>query len=401
MKQNVLVFSSLFPSKVTPNNGLFIRERMFRVAKHTNLIVVSPKPWFPGQRLLRLFKKNYRPQPERVEVQQGITVYFPRFLSFPGVFRNLDAFMMFICCFYLVKKLKNKHHIDIIDSHFTYPDGLAATYLAQKLSLKSVITLRGTEIPHSKSISRKKQLLLAWKQADKIFSVSDSLRRHAIALGADAEKFKVIGNGIDTNKFKPLEKAYAKKLLDIDTDTKVLITVGGLVERKGFHRVIACIPELLKEHPKLLYLVVGGPSAEGNFESHIRALVKKLNVTNNVRFLGPIKPQDLNQPLSAADIFVLSSGNEGWANVILEAMACGTPVIASDVGGNSEVINSDMLGKIIPFDNHEALLEALHQGLQKDWDSNTLTNYAQENHWNNRIDLILNEYRSLTKQDVL
>ena len=261
MKHNILVLSSLFPSNAAPGNGLFIRERMFRVAKHVNLIVVSPVPWFPGQRLLQIFKKNYRPQPDKMEIQQGITIYYPRFLAFPGILRNLDADMIYRCTLPLIKRLKREYNIEIIDSHFTYPDGLAATWLANKLGLKSTITLRGTEIPHSKLPKRRMQLLQAWRQADKLFSVSDSLRQHAIALGADGSKFTVIGNGIDTEKFKPIEKATAKRRLNIDPEAKVLITVGGLVERKGFHRVIECIPDLLKHHPKLVYLIVGGANA--------------------------------------------------------------------------------------------------------------------------------------------
>ena len=395
MKHNVLVFSSLFPSRVAPKNGLFIRERMFRVGSHANLTVVSPVPWFPGQQLIRIFKKDYRPQPDKVEVQQGIAVYFPRFLSVPGVFRRLDAFMMYLGSLRLIARLTKEQNIEIIDSHFTYPDGLAATLLAQKLGLKSTITLRGTEIPHSSVSGRRQQLLRAWKQADRIFSVSDSLRKHAIALGAEANKLKVIGNGIDTKKFKPIDKLHAKKSLDIDSDTYVLITVGGLVERKGFHRVVECLPDLLKEYPKLVYLIVGGANAEGNYRAQISALAEELGVTDHVRFLGALEPEDLSLPLSAADAFVLSSSNEGWANVILEAMACGTPVVATDVGGNAEVITSEELGYIIPYGDPQSLLAAIKRALLRDWNTAVLTEYAHENHWDNRISLILEEYSRL------
>jgi teichuronic acid biosynthesis glycosyltransferase TuaC len=395
MKHNILVFSSLFPSKVAPNNGLFIRERMFRVARNANLTVVSPVPWFPGQQLIRIFKKSYRPQPDKVEVQQGITVYFPRFLSVPGVFRRLDAFMMYLGSFRLIKRLTKEQHIKIIDSHFTYPDGLAATLLAKKLGIKSIITLRGTEIPHSSMSGRRRQLLRAWRQADRVFSVSDSLRKHAIALGAEASKFRVIGNGIDTEKFKPIDKPDAKKSLNIDSDTYVLITVGGLVERKGFHRVVECLPGLLKECPKLLYLIVGGENAEGSYKAQISALAEELGVTDHVRFLGALESEELSLPLSAADAFVLASSNEGWANVILEAMACGTPVVATDVGGNAEVVTSEELGYIVPYGSPQSLLAAIKQALQRDWDTKVLTQYAQDNHWDNRINLILEEYARL------
>lgn len=400
MKHNILVFSSLFPSNAAPTNGLFIRERMFRVAEHVNLTVVSPVPWFPGQQLGRMFKKNYRPQPEKMEIQQGITVYFPRFLSFPGVLRNIDGFMMYLCSLFLVRRLRNEKHIEIIDSHFTYPDGLAATWIAQSLGLKSIITLRGTEVPHSKIPGRKKQLLRAWNQADRLFAVSNSLRQHATALGAGADKFTVIGNGIDTEKFQPIEKIEARKRLNIDVDARVLITVGGLVERKGFHRVVECLPYLLAEFPKLVYLIVGGANAEGSYKAEICALAENLAVTDHLMFLGAIKPEELSAPLSAADVFVLSSSNEGWANVILEAMGCGTPVVATDVGGNAEVVDSAELGAIVPFGDHEKLLEAIQYALHRDWDVGKLTQYAQDNHWDHRISLILEEYDRLTEPSI-
>lgn len=397
MKHNILVLSSLFPSSVAPNSGLFVRERMFRVARHANLTVVSPVPWFPGQQLIRLFRRDYRPQPPKIEVQDGIRVYFPRFLAFPGVLRHLDAFMMYLCCLPLVRKLSVEQGITIVDSHFTYPDGLAATRLAKTLGLKSIITLRGTEIPHSKIRGRTRQLLKAWRQADRLFAVSDSLRRHAVSLGADAAKFKVIGNGIDTEKFQPVDKRVARRQLGIKEDSRVLITVGGLVERKGFHRVIECLPDLLRDHPDLIYLIVGAASAEGDYGAQISELAARLDVSKHVVFLGALEPGKLNVPLSAADIFVLSSSNEGWANVILESMACGTPVVATDVGGNAEVVNSEELGFIVPFGDGQQLTEAIKRALRQPWSERRLAQYALDNHWSNRVNAILEEYDQLVK----
>lgn len=398
MKHSILVLSSLFPSKAAPTNGLFIRERMFRVAQHTKLTVVSPVPWFPGQYILQKFRKNYRPQPQREETQDGVLVHYPRFLAFPGVFRGLDAFMMYVCCLRLVKTIAHEQKVDIIDSHFTYPDGLAATWLARKLDLRSTITLRGTEIPHSRIPARKRQLIRAWKQADRVFSVSQSLMRHAVALGADGTKFRVIGNGIDTEKFQPFPPMEARQRLNIDSDARVLITVGGLVQRKGFHRVVECLPELVKEFPKLIYLIVGGANAEGDYKAEICALAEQLQMTDRLVFLGALEPEKLSVPLSAADVFVLASSNEGWANVILEAMACGTPVVATDVGGNAEVVKSQELGYIVPYGDREALTEAIRLSLKREWRVSNITQYARDNHWDQRITQILQEYDGLTGQ---
>ncbi|WP_252729065.1 MULTISPECIES: glycosyltransferase [Alteromonadaceae] len=387
--------SSLFPNSVRKQSGLFVRERMFRVAEYADIEVISPVPWFPGQGLIRFFKPNYRPMPEKKEVQQGITVHFPRFLSIPKFFRKLDGAMMARAAYKVLKKLEQQHKIDIIDSHFTYPDGLAATKLAKRMNKKVTITLRGTELTHSKDPDKLKLMLQAWQDADHMICVADSLKQLAVSLGADGNKFTVVGNGVDTHKFSAMSPHKARQFLAIEEDAKVLITVGGLVKRKGFHRVIECLPELLKIYPNLVYLIVGGASAEGNIEAELRAQVKRLGVESQVKFLGSLPPDKLSNPLSSADLFVLSTANEGWANVILESMACGTPVIASDVGGNSEVINSDDVGEIVPFDDHLALLTSLKKGLNKEWDRQAIVEYAQQNHWDTRMAKIMDIYNNL------
>jgi glycosyltransferase involved in cell wall biosynthesis len=186
--------------------------------------------------------------------------------------------------------------------------------------------------------------------------------------------------------------------LPLTESSKVLITVGGLVARKGFHRVIACLPELLKSHPDLHYLVVGGPCPEGDMSQALEEQASSLGLGERVHFLGPVQPDDLKWPLSAADVFVLSTRNEGWANVILEAMACGLPVVASDVGGNSEVVCRPDLGEIVPFDDHDALTRALHGALGTPWDHVAIRAYAEENSWDHRVEVLVSTFTSLLKR---
>lgn len=382
---NILVFSSLFPSEARKTAGLFVRERMFRMREHANITVVSPVPWFPGQGIIRFFFKGYRPMPAKIELQDGVEVYFPRFLSFPYFFRSQDANFMAWSVRKLVKRLVRQKRIDLIDSHFTYPDGLAATTLANELSIPSTITMRGTEVPHTKDAKKLPFLQKAWAQASHVISVSKSLKDVALANGVKDERVTVIGNGIDTEKFTALSKQQAKQGLNIKPDSPVLITVGGLVFRKGFHRVIECLPKLKHKFPDIKYLVVGGPSLEGNIEEYLRNQCKQLGVEEEVVFCGPKPPEELYKYLSAADLFVLPTANEGWANVLLESLACGTPVVATDVGGNKEVISQSNLGYIVPFDDSTALFNSLSLGLTTKWNVNTLRGYAESNHWNIRI----------------
>lgn len=390
----LIVFSSLFPSGVRPNAGVFIRERMFRVGEHLPLVVVSPVPWFPLQGLIRRFKPNYRPSPAKLETQNGFQVYYPRFLAVPGLFRTLDGLSMALCCWPLLRRLKRDGH-NLIDAHFAYPDGYAAMRLGRWLDLPVTITLRGTEVPMAESAPHRKLMLAALAGASQVFAVADSLKQHMAALGADESKIMVVGNGVDTAVFHPLDKAEARRALDIPEDALALATVGGLVERKGFHRVIELLPELRQKYPTLCYLVVGGASPEGDWSGRLRRQVAELGLEDAVRFLGAMPSAALKEPLSAADVFVLATSNEGWANVILEAMACGLPVVTTDVGGNREVVCRDELGSVVPFGEPEALRGALDRALWTDWDRAAIIEYAKANGWERRVEVLCGEFRRL------
>ncbi len=388
---DLVVFSSLFPSVARPAAGLFIRERMFRVAQHRSLAVVSPQAWFPGQALIRRLRPGYRPPAPALEIQQGIRVYHPRFLSLPGLLRRLDGASMALCSFFLVRRLR-REGARLIDAHFGYPDGDAATRLGRWLGLPVTLTLRGTEVPHSRNPVLRRRLVRALGAAARVFSVSGSLRQLALDLGVDASKTEVVGNGVDTHVFHPVDRVTARIRYGLPEQARVLISVGGLVERKGMHRVIDCLPALMAQHPELHYLIVGGGGGEGDLRAGLEAQVARLGLTGRVHFLGTLPPDALKWPLSAADVFVLATRNEGWANVFLEAMACGLPVVTTDVGGNAEVVCRDELGSIVPFGDAAVLRQALDAALDRNWDRAAIIDYARANQWDKRVAQLLRAF---------
>lgn len=394
---DLVVFSSLFPSQARPGAGLFIRERMFRVAQHRPLAVVSPQPWFPGQSLIRWLRPGYRPQAPALEIQQGIRVYHPRFLTIPGMLRRFDGWSMALASFGLMRRLK-RQGARLIDAHFTYPDGEAATRLGHWLNLPVTITLRGTEVPHSKNPVLRPRLARTLQAAARVFSVSDSLRQLAIKLGTAVEKTEVVGNGVDTVCFYPVDPTAARQKYGLPMHAKVLVSVGALVERKGMHRVIDCLPALLKRHSDLHYLIVGGASPEGDNRTELDAQVARLGLAGRVHFLGALLPDELKWPLSASDVFVLATRNEGWANVFLEAMACGLPVVTTDVGGNVEVVCRDELGTIVPFGDAVALQQALDAALAKNWERTAILDYARANQWDKRVAQLRHAFEHLLSQ---
>ena len=392
---SLVVFSSLFPSAQEPLAGVFIRERMFRVGRELPITVVSPQPWFPLQSLVRLLRPGYRPERSRKERMSGVEVVRPRFLSVPGLMRRFDGVSMAIGAWREVRRLKGEGRADVIDAHFAYPDGHAASLLARWLGVPFTVTLRGTEPRHASDPALRPRLARALRAAARVFAVSSSLRDLALRLGVPVERTQVVGNGVDLQNFVPLDRLEARSRLGLPQDASVLVTVGGLVERKGFHRVIDCLPGLLAAHPKLHYLIVGGPSPEGDCSPMLRERVERLGLRERVNFVGPLPPQELRLPLSAADVFVLASSNEGWANVLLEAMACGLPVVATDVGGNAEVVAGEDLGIVVPFGDAAALQGALDRALSTRWDTGRIRAYAEENQWDRRVRTLVEVFRQL------
>lgn len=392
---HVVVLSSLFPNARQPMAGLFIRERMFRVGRHVPLSVVSPVPWFPLQGLLRRLKPGFRPGAPTHETQAGHDVWFPRFVSVPGLFKGLDGWLMALGALPRLRALRRAGRLDLIDAHFGYPEGYAATLLGRWLGVPVTITLRGTEQRHAQDASLAPRLRQALQAATQVIAVSDSLRQVALSLSTPPHKVRVVGNGVDLAKFNPMPRIEARRALDLPADAPVLVSVGGLVERKGFHRVIELLPGLRQRHPGLVYLIVGGPSPEGDMTAALRRQVAELGLQDAVRFLGPLPPEQVRQPLSAADIFVLATRNEGWANVFLEAMACGLPVVTTAVGGNAEVVCRPELGMVVPFGDATKLQTAIDRALTNAWDVQAIRSYAHANTWDRRVEEVLAVFRAL------
>lgn len=378
--------------------GLFIRERMFRVGAQLPLSVVAPTAWFPLQGLLRRWRPGFRPGAPRHERQKGIDVWYPRFLSVPGALKGLDGWLMALGALPRLWRLKRAGRLDLIDAHFAYPDGYAATLLGGWLGVPVTITLRGTEQRQARDPALAPRLRRALQRASQVLAVSDSLRQVALSLGIAQERVRVVGNGVDLQKFHPIPRSEARQSLGLPAGVPVLVSVGGLVERKGFHRVIELLPALRARFPGLVYLVVGGASPEGDMGDQLRQQVVALGLEDAVHFLGPLAPEQLRVPLSAANAFVLATRNEGWANVFLEAMACGLPVVTTDVGGNAQVVCSPDLGMIVPFGDGQRLDMAITDALTRPWDARAIRAYAEANTWDRRVDELTATFRALHAQ---
>lgn len=357
MKLRLLTFSSLFPSAARPNFGVFVENRLRHLVATGAACstVLAPVPFFPaigGSFGARFGDWNRMAATPHQETRHGLQVHHPRFLAIPKLGMSAAPWLLYRASLAAVRRLLRAGlEFDVIDAHYLYPDGVAAVWLGRALGKPVVITARGsdvTELPDHR-IPRA-FIQAAIRDADALISVSAGLKARLVELGADPDKVTVLRNGVQTDVFRPAaDRAATRAALGLDGPT--LISVGGLIPRKGHDRSIAAMA-LLPDHT---LLIVG----EGPEQARLAAQIAALGLDGRVRLLGPQPHDRLPSFYSAADAMVLASSREGWANVLLESMACGTPAVASNIPGNPEVVQAPEAGIITGSNTPQGIAEAV------------------------------------------
>jgi glycosyltransferase involved in cell wall biosynthesis len=390
----VLVLSSVFPNTHQPTLGLFVGHRIRRLAKRCDVVVVAPIPWFPMNRWLR----GERDAVPQVEEQQGLRVYHPRFFSLPRYGKCLDGALYFLSLIRFVARLRRSFPFEVIDAHFAFPDGLAATLLAKAFGCPVVITLRGSIVRLSGYRLHRPQLRWALHHADRVTAVSESLKSVAVGLGMPADRVRVIPNGVDPTVFSPMIRQDARRLCGLPKSATVLLTVAGLYEGKGQHAVVEVLPSLVARYPEALYVMVGNPRPGEIYQRRLKGAIRKLGLDGHVLFAGPRPQAELPRWFSAADVSVLATRSEGWPNVLLESLACGTPVVATDVGGAPEIVRHGLDGFLVPHGDPAALGDALLLALDQPWNRDAIVRHAQRFDWTESVEQALDELNAALKR---
>jgi glycosyltransferase involved in cell wall biosynthesis len=309
-----------------------------------------------------------------------IEIYHPGWLYPPGGF-SINPILLFLRLLPLAASLHKRHHFDMIDAHFAFPDGIAASLLARALGIPFSVTLRGNETMHAQYPRRRRMMASALGRASAVIALSDELRQFALSVGVPNERIRIIPNGIDAETFYPRDRAGCRRKHGIPADAKIVLSAGSLIERKGHHRVMQALAELLRTGTSADLVIAGGAGREGRFADDLRNQVAALGLNEHVRFTGEVSPGDLAELMSAADVFCLASSREGWPNVIHEAMACGSPVVATRVGAVADMIPSPEYGFVVPLDDPAALESALHAALEKNWEHRKISERAHARTW--------------------
>lgn len=377
------MLSATFPSNADPFRGVFVKERIKALAAlpEFDVRVVSPVPWSPP---IKQFAEWYKlSQYARYEILDGLQVYRPRYPMLPKIGGYVHSQLMFSSVGRFVEKLRAQYPFDLLDSHFVFPNGVVAARLAQKYQIPVVITGRGEDMlrfPENPLMRAKIQWAL--KRANLCIGVSREIEAAMLANGADHSKTCVVANGIDTKKFRPLPQVQCRQRLNLPLDKKILLSVGDRLELKGFHLLVEAMPEILRQHPNAVLVIVGGPGRFGrDFTGQIESRIQSLGLSNHVVLAGAKSHDELINWYNAADLFLLMSSREGSPNVLIEALACGTPAVGNAVGGIPDELSDPTVGLLVKERSAKAASVAILDALDRHWDRSAIHAKMQSRSW--------------------
>ncbi|MGP7796045.1 glycosyltransferase [Sphingomonas sp. CLY1604] len=370
----ILVLSSLYPNAVQPRHGIFIEHRIAHLAAAAGdaIRVVAPVPWFPSPR--RVFGRyaDFARVPGTA-VRRGMDIHHPRYPLPPKVGMTAAPWLMAAALYPHLAALRRTFDFDVIDSYYLYPDGVAAGLLARALDRPFVMTALGTDvslIPRHRLPRR--MILDAIGRAAAVTTVCGALRDELLLMRAGAERVSVVEHGVDLDLFSPpADRERLRRELGFCGPT--IVSVGHLIDRKGHDLAIRAIAAL----PGVTLMIAG----DGPREAALRALAAALGVSERVRFLGHVDQRQLPALYGAADVAVNAADREGIANVLLEALACGTPLVATPVWGSPEVVRVPEAGLLSADRSVAAIRDALGALLANLPDRAATRRYAMRYDW--------------------
>jgi glycosyltransferase involved in cell wall biosynthesis len=331
----VLTLSTLYPDRGRPSFGIFVERQTLALAARqgVEVEVVAPVglPLWPFTRHPHYRTKAQLPAKEQ---REGLAVHRPRFRIWPGLggagaSRSLAA---------AVLPLARALRVDVIDAEFFWPDGVAAMHLAEALGLPFSIKARGSDIHFwGRRPAVAAQMAEAGRKAAGLLAVSAALKADMAAIGIPEHKIRAHYTGVDLDRFRPGDRESARRRLGVDGP--LIVVPGNLVPLKGQSLAIEALAEL----PDATLLIAG----EGPERPALEALIAARGLSPRARLLGSVPPEAMPELLGAADLMVLPSEREGLANVWIESLACGTPILIADVGGAREVLDRPEAGRLV------------------------------------------------------
>lgn len=379
---NILTVSTLYPNNKEPKHGIFVRNRLLQLTRDfpdVQATVIAPVPWFPLNLKFGPFAEYAKyVGVESEEVRDGIEVLHPRYLVLPKVGMYITPFFLALAMRSAYRKLERRgRSYDLIDGHYFFPDGVAIAKLAKKYKLPFTVTARGTDVNLIPQYPKARAMITqVANKASAAITVCKALKDSLIEFADVSQKTTVLRNGVDLDFFclsSPERQNQIKQQeWKIPQSKKLILSVGHLIERKGHGLVI----ESLLNLPDCVLLIAG----DGPDLAALQARVKRFGLCDRVTFLGALDQTKLKNLYQAADALVLASSREGWANVLLESMACGTAVVATNLWGTPEVVAAPEAGVLV-----DRSAESIASGLTELFNANIqradTRKYAEQFDW--------------------
>ncbi|KEO88416.1 glycoside hydrolase [Erythrobacter sp. JL475] len=391
--KHVLALSTLYPNAVNPRFGTFVARSLEALAKRGDwrVSVVNPIGIPP----LALGRYRALSQLDEIGEEGGIAVHRPRFTLIPAVGARRNASAIAKAALPVIERIHAQTPIDVIDAQFFFPDGPAAAWIAQRLGLPLSLKARGSDITYWGGLDfAREQMLEAARRATGILSVSQALAEEMVGMGMPREKITLHYTGLDRDRFRPFDHTRLRAQITgeigfaLPDNAPLLVSVGALIARKGHDIAIGALPMI--EGARLV--IVG----KGEDEAHLRDLARDLGLADRVHFAGSMDHDLMPLILSAADVMVLPTSNEGLANAWVEALACGTPVVTCDVGGARELIACDTAGRLVER-NPEAVAEGVNSILNNPPMRQAVAALVERFSWDNNAAELAAHYERLTK----
>lgn len=388
------------PGPADPSAGIFVLRRLEAMARQARVAVLQPIPYFPVIVPLRNWAREPFHYSGGQRIEHAPMFYVPKHLKL------MDGFWLYRSILPQLRALKVSSGLDLVDAHFGYPEGFGAYLAARKLGVPVFVTLRGFEAEYLERPGIGGLIRHMLRNVDGCICVAHFLQKIAIEHGAPPARTRVIHNAIDRSTFFPRCKDQARRQLGLPADGPLIVTVGHLTFRKRHHVLVSAFAELVKKFgsgalPRLL--IIGAPDFEPQYSRKLKAQAERLGVAGLIDFAGNVVADRIADYLSAADVFALGTQREGCCNAVLEALACGLPVVTTPVGDNSWFVNEGQNGYLVPVDDISAMTDGLSKALvRRDWDRTFISQSLKTGSWDDvatQIMAFLREHRTARQQD--
>jgi teichuronic acid biosynthesis glycosyltransferase TuaC len=393
-RHRILISSGIFPNRILGNRGIYnLKQAIALRSAGCEVKVVAPVPFIP--RFLKVRQYAWQAAVPREDDVAGFRVTYPRYFVTPKVLRSLHGFFLFLSVVLRYRRIVSRFKPDVIYGFFAYPYGFANAMMGRLFGVPVVTYCRGSDI-HSIARNRLQGRLIAWslRLADRVLSVSEALKKDVVALGVDPDHVTVVHNGIEPDRFTSVDRESARRQLSLPADGALAVCVSRLSGEKGIDVLIDSIAYV--KTPNFMLVLVGDGPQRAMLEERARSL----GVAGRVLFAGDRPHDEVPLWVSAANLSVLGSRKEGYPNAVVESLACGRPVVATDVGGVREILTSERLGLLVAPEDAEAFGAAVEDALGRPWDTAAIEAVGKSRDWAAVARDVLNEFDSIIKNPV-